>query len=84
MRKREIIIDTIRRSPVGSLVMIGRSEYEVRAFAPSKASRVLCDRCDFRHEGLGARHCPYSAACLGRYREDRESVVFVRKGRKAR
>lgn len=84
MRKREITIDTMRRSPVGSLVMIGRREYEVRAFAPSKASRVLCDRCDFRHEGLGARHCPYSAACLGRYREDRESVVFVRKGRRQR
>ena len=84
MRKREITIDTMRRSPVGSLVMIGRREYEVRAFAPSKGSKVICDRCDFRHEGLGARHCPYSAACLGRYREDRESVVFVRKGRKAR
>ena len=79
-----IPIDTMRRSPVGSLVMIGRSEYEVRAFAPSKGSKVICDRCDFRHEGLGARHCPYSAACLGRYREDRESVVFVRKGRRQR
>ena len=84
MRKREITIDTMRRASVGSLVMIGRREYEVRAFAPSKASRVLCDRCDFRHEGLGARHCPYSPACLGRYREDRESVVFVRKGRRQR
>ena len=81
MKIRKYQIDKLRNTPVGSSVRMNGAVYMV---SKSQSVGNPCLRCGFYSEGIGANNCEASRACLGRYREDRESVVFVRKGRKAR
>lgn len=84
MRNKELPIESMRVAPVGSVVSVGMARYEVERYRRTVIyGGKLCGKCSLFTEGGDARVCPYSHACLGRYREDKESVVFVRieKGR---
>ena len=75
--KNEDIIEILAHTKIGSTAQIGNAELRVKLV--DSDSKTPCKGCVYNRRNdcaLGTNFAQY--ACMGRYREDRLSVVFVR------